>query len=95
MENDKIMARAALKFLGEVEVASNLADAKYIAGWVIVTYDPVTEAWSASGLYHHPHQANLMAQKSEREITFDGSPPTCTMVLPVYNWDLEEGEDGS
>lgn len=84
------LIQAARSFLNEVAVFSDLADSKHVAGWVVISYDPETEEFSAHGPYSHPRKAEEVARTSQEQITSDGSPGLCQIVLPLYDWDADE-----
>lgn len=89
MSYPRELVDAAKSFVDQVQVFSDLADSKHVIGWVVVSYDPETEEFSARGPYDHPRKAEASAQSSQEQITSDGSPGLCQIVLPLYNWDTE------
>lgn len=77
---------AARELLDWVRIVSDQADNRYIIGWVIVSYDPVTDDWDARGLFGDPREASREAKARNEFLTGEGEPNDHQLILPVFDF---------
>lgn len=81
------LVQRAKELIDQIAVFQHLNDSRYVAGWVVVSYDPYTEGIHATGIFEHPRDAQAHAEDTQVQITSDGSEGLAQMVMPLYDWD--------